>query len=38
MISDPLASPVYERTEIHNLPEALGLLDENNMNSISALE
>lgn len=38
MISDPLPSPAIERTQVHTIPSAQGILDRNNMNQISALE
>jgi carboxypeptidase C (cathepsin A) len=31
MISDPLPSPLYERTEMHSLPEAHGIIDDKNL-------
>ena len=38
MISDPLPSPLYERTEMHALPEAHGIIDDKNLNQMALLE
>ena len=38
MISDPLPSPVYERTEMHVLAAAHGIIDEKNLDQISVIE
>ena len=38
LIFDGLPSVVIQRTNMHIVPQALGLLDANNMNQISALE
>lgn len=31
MVLDPYPSPVIQRTHMHELPRALGILDDNNM-------
>ena len=38
MISDPLPSPMYERTEMHVLPEAHGIIDDKNLDQMALLE
>jgi hypothetical protein len=37
-IIDPYPSPVIQRTHMHILPKALGLLDSNNLDQIATLE
>lgn len=38
LIIDPYTSPVIQRTNMHIVPRALGILDQTNMNQISSLE
>ena len=35
LIIDPYPSPVIQRTHMHIVPQALGILDENNLNQIA---
>ena len=37
MIGDPYASPVFQRTKMYLVAQALNVVDDNNMNQISAL-
>jgi carboxypeptidase C (cathepsin A) len=38
LISDPSASTLYERTEMHVVPAALGIIDENQLDQVASLE
>lgn len=38
LIFDPMPSPAIQRTETHIVPRALGILDDNNMDQMAALE
>jgi len=38
LIGDPYSSPVLQRTQIHRVPEALGILDDMNLDQIALLE
>jgi len=38
LIGDPYSSPVLQRTQIHKVPEALGILDDMNLDQIALLE
>ena len=38
MIADPLTTPPIQRVEVHNLPEALNIIDKSNMRQVAALE
>jgi hypothetical protein len=38
VIIDPYPSPVLQRTDMHEVPYALGIIDQNNMNQIASLE
>ena len=38
MIIDPYPSPVLQRTDMHEVPFALGIIDQNNLNQIASLE
>ena len=38
MISDPFPSPVIQRTSMHIVPQALGILDDQHMGQIASLE
>lgn len=37
LIIDPYVSPVLQRTHMHMVPYGLGVLDDNNMNQVSAI-
>ena len=38
LIIDPYPAPVIQRTSMHQVPSALGIIDENNLKQISVLE
>ena len=38
LIIDPYPAPVVQRTSMHQVPSALGIIDENNLKQISVLE
>jgi len=38
LIGDPYSSPVLQRTQIHRVPEALGILDDMNLDQVALLE